>query len=93
MVKGKSVVVPPNIGLAGGHNPIHTHDREPDVIHMEFPGIVRQDDTKLGEFFNVWEKDIRSFGANIKMTVNGVENTEFENYHMKDKDKIVLNFD
>jgi len=93
VVKGKNIEVPPNIGLEAGHNPVHTHDNEPNIIHMEFPGIVRQDDLVLGEFFRVWKKDIRSFGTNIKMTVNGVENTEFEKYHMKDKDKIVLSYE
>ncbi|MDO8603953.1 MAG: hypothetical protein Q7K40_00870 [bacterium] len=93
VVKGSPVVIPANVGLEGGHNPIHTHDGEPNIIHMEFPGIVRVDDLKLGEFFRIWKKEMRSFGNNMKMTVNGVENTEFENYHMKDKDKIVLSFD
>lgn len=93
VVKGKNIEVPPNIGLEAGHNPVHTHDNEPNIIHMEFPGIVRQDDLMLGEFFRVWKKDIRSFGTNIKMTVNGVENTEFEKYHMKDNDKIVLSYE
>ena len=93
IVKGKRVDVPPNTGLVGGHNPMHTHDGEPNIIHMEFPGIVRADDLMLGEFFKVWKKDMRSFGANMKMTVNGKENTEFENYHMKDKDKIELQYE
>lgn len=93
IVKGKNVEVPPNIGLEAGHNPVHTHDNEPNVIHMEFPGIVRQNDLILGEFFRVWKKDIRSFGENVKMTVNGAENIEFEKYHMKDKDKIVLKYE
>ena len=34
-----------------------------------------------------------SFGANMKMTVNGKENTEYENYIMRDKDKIELRFE
>ena len=37
-------------------------------------------------------QDIHSFGANMKMTVNGKENTEYENYVMRDKDKIELEF-
>ncbi|MEK7148731.1 MAG: hypothetical protein AAB770_02325 [Patescibacteria group bacterium] len=91
-VNGKEIVAPPNIGLGAKHNPMHTHE-EPNVIHMEFPALVRQDDLFLGKFFEIWGKDMRSFGANIRMTVNGVENTEFENYQMKDKDKIILTFE
>ncbi|MBI5077966.1 MAG: hypothetical protein HZB11_01180 [Candidatus Yonathbacteria bacterium] len=92
IVKGKPVVIPADIGIGRAHNPMHTHE-EPGVIHMEFPALVYRDDLLLGKFFQVWGKDIRSFGANMKMTVNGVENMEFENYEMKDKDKIVLTFE
>lgn len=92
VVKGEPTTIPAGIGLSTTHNPIHTHD-EPGVIHMEFPGIVRKGDLALGNFFRVWGKDMQSFGTNMKMTVNGVENTEFGNYQMKDKDKIVLTFE
>ena len=34
-----------------------------------------------------------SFGTNVKMTVNGKENTEYENYAMQDKDKIELRYE
>jgi len=47
----------------------------------------------LENFFRNWGKDMRSFGANMRMTVNGVENTEFENYMMRDGDKIELRYD
>lgn len=90
--KGEPVDIPFGIGLGAKHNPIHTHE-EPGLIHMEFQGFVEKRDLILGEFFDSWGKDIQSFGTNMKMTVNGVENTEFENYQMKDKDKIVLTFE
>lgn len=91
-VKGEKVEIPANIGLSDGHNPIHTHseDAPQGVIHMEFEGLVKKEDTKLGNFFNNWNKEIKSFGQNMQMTVNGIENKEFENYEMKDNDKIKL---
>ena len=94
-VKGEKVEIPANIGLAGVHNPIHTHDEDSaqGVIHMEFSGLVRKSDTRLNQFFKVWDKDIGSFGQNMKMTVNGIENVEFGNYEMKDGDKIELRYE
>lgn len=86
--------IPANIGLGAVHNPIHTHDEDAKdgVIHLEFPGVVKYKDTRLGEFFRVWNKDIKSFGPNVAMTVNGVKNTEHENYLMRDRDKIELRY-
>ena len=91
MVKKVKQEIPANLGMSGAEMPIHTHDST-GVIHLEFGGFVKKSDITLGQFFKVWKKDMRSFGTNMKMTVNGIENTEFENYHMKDKDKIVLTF-
>lgn len=94
-VKGEKVEIPANLGLGTVHNPIHTHveDAANGVIHMEFSSLVRQSNTKLGEFFKVWEKDINSFGKIITMKVNGVESVEFENYLMKDGDKIEIRYE
>ena len=36
---------------------------------------------------------MRSFGTNMRMTVNGIENTEYENYQMKDGDTIELRYE
>lgn len=91
-VKGEKQEMPANIGIGAVHQPMHTHDDMP-IIHLEFSGIVRKDETKLGNFFRIWGKDINSFGANVKMTVNGVANTELENYMMQDKDKIELRYE
>ena len=72
---------------------MHTHDAS-GVIHLEFArGPVRQDDVKLSQFFYMWGKDMRSFGGNMRMMVNGVENTEYENYMMQDGDKIELHYE
>ena len=91
-VGGKKQEIPTNIGIGVIHQPIHTHDAT-GVLHLEFQGLVRKQDITLGQFFKNWGKDMQSFGTNMKMMVNGKENTELENYVMRDKDKIELRFD
>ena len=105
LVKGAAVPIPANIGVGpafagrasygdGGMamTAIHTHEDMP-VIHLEFSGVVRTRDIVLGQFFEIWGRDMRSFGENMRMTVNGAENTEYENYQMRDGDTIVLDYD
>lgn len=93
-IKGEKKEIPANIGLGVVHQPVHTHDDgDQGIIHMEFQGLVRKEDITLGQFFKSWGKDIRSFGGAMKMTVNGQENTEYENYIMQDKDKIELRYE
>lgn len=92
-VKGEKQEFPANIGIGAVHQPIHTHDdASQGIVHLEFQGLVRKQDITLSQFFKSWGKDIRSFGTNLKMTVNGAENTEYENYLMQDKDKIELRY-
>ena len=91
-VKGEKIEIPKGVGLAGVHNSIHTHEDLP-IIHLEFNGLVKEDDVKLGHFFTVWGKNFMEFGSQVTMTVNGQENTEFENYHMRDGDKIELRYE
>lgn len=91
-VRGEKIEIPQNIGIGAVHRPIHTHDDLP-LIHLEFNGIVRRENLMLGGFFESWGKGMRSFGENMRMTVNGKENTEYERYVMRDGDKIVLQFD
>lgn len=75
-----------------GMTAIHTY--EPDgVIHLEIAGVVTKDDIKLENFFRIWGKDFREFGSSVRMKVNGKENTELENYEMKDGDKIELRYE
>jgi hypothetical protein len=103
-VNGEKQDIPANIGIGTQYasmptfdtsmrmTAIHTH--EPDgTIHLEFPGHVTREDTTLGNFFRIWGKDINSFGVNMKMTVNGEENIEYEDYVMQDKDKIELRYE
>lgn len=91
-VGGVKQEIPQNLGLGTVHQPMHTHDDLP-IVHLEFAGVVRNNDIKLGRFFTMWQKDMRSFGTNMRMTVNGQENTEFENYTMRDGDKIELHYE
>ncbi len=91
-VKGVKQDIPANLGMGGVEMPVHTHDST-GVIHLEMSGLIRKEDITLGRFFKIWGKDIRSFGTNMTMTVNGKENTEYENYLMQDKDKIELRYE
>ena len=94
----QNVPVPANIGLGAVHNPIHTHD-DPGVIHMEFDGAVRQDNTRLQKFFEAWNKQLSATclldecGGTVTMRVNGVPNTELSDYIMKDKDTIEISYE
>ena len=104
-VKEVKQAIPANLGIgaqyagAPGYDPqmqmaaVHTHDDMP-IIHLEFMGgPVHIQDATLGQFFKMWGKDMRSFGTNMHMTVNGKDNTEYESYIMKDGDKIELRYE
>ncbi len=91
-VKGEKQQIPANIGIGVVHNPIHTHDAS-GVIHLEFQGVVRENDVKLGHFFEAWNKDFMEFGPSVRMMVNGKENAELQNYPMEDGDKIELYYE
>lgn len=103
-IKGERRELEDAIGLGAVHQPMHTHteDYKNGVVHMEMKGVVTKDETKLGKFFRIWGKPFSATklfdsestqsGA-IKMTVNGKENTEFENYQMKENDNIEIRFE
>jgi hypothetical protein len=91
-VKDIKQEIPANIGMGGVEMPVHTHDST-GVIHLEMSGLIRKENITLNQFFKVWGKDINSFGTNLKMTVNGKENTDYGNYLMQDKDKIELRYE
>jgi len=100
-IKGEQQEIPHNIGLTGVHSPMHTHDDTP-IVHMEFGGVVMEDDTRLGNFFRIWGKEFNSQqildyyngpDGTVYMFVNGEENAEFENYHMQDDDKIEIRYE
>ena len=97
-ILGQKQEIPADIGIGVVHNPIHTHDNT-GAIHLEFSGLVRKDDTLLGKFFEIWGKKFNKdcifdkcngSEGKIKMLVNGNQNDEFENYLMKDGDKIEI---
>lgn len=100
-IKGTPQEISPNLGIGAAHNPMHTHDST-GVLHLEFQGLVTQDDIRLGKFFELWKKPFSSTcildscngpDDQVKMTVNGQPNTEFERYIMHDKDKIEITFE
>lgn len=101
VVKGEKQVIPANLGIGPqysslpmGMTPVHTHDdASQGIVHLEFNGVVRKEDTKLGKFFEIWDKSINSFGDTFTMTVNGEQNADLENYEMKDGDKIVISYE
>ena len=90
IVNGEEQPIPANIGIpnAACMRPVHTHDAT-GMIHIE---SVEIRDFPLKDFFSVWGKDFRDFGTEVSMTINGVENTDFENYIIRDKDEIVLTY-
>ncbi len=100
-IQGQEQTIPANIGLTGGEQPIHTHD-EDHVIHLEFTGLVRRDDIRLGRFFEIWGRtfnqtcifdNCNGSEGQLSMFVNGEPNLEFENYIMQDRDAIRLVFE
>lgn len=103
-IKGEKQEIPANLGLGAVHGKIHTHDTDnkEGVIHMEMKGLVVKEDTRLAHFFQTWGRDFNSSKlfdktngpeGTVKMMVNGQENREFENYLMKDGDKIEVKYE
>ncbi len=89
--------------LSGGSfSPIHTHDKS-GVLHMENNCIERKPETlSIGYFFTVWGKTFNSTcimqhcNENrkiVSMTVNGIANSDFQAYQLRDGDEIVITYD
>src|SRR3989338_7359786 len=55
LIKGQKQEIPADIGIGIVEKPIHTPDNM-GVIHLEFSGLVKKEDVKLGKFFEVWDK-------------------------------------
>lgn len=81
---------------------MHTHD-DSGTLHWEvMAGPVVKEDMRFGSFFAIWGKKFDSScilencngpeGA-VKMFVNGEPNTEFQNYIVKDNDKIEIRYE
>ena len=102
-IKGEKQEIPANFGTGAAHLPIHTHDDAKDgVLHLEMQGLVTKEETRVGKFFQLWGKDFNSnklfdktngSEGTVKMSVNGQENTGFENYLMKDGDRIEIKYE
>lgn len=97
IIDGQQQQIPANIGV--GHElmrPIHTHDSSGE-IHVEGPC---KRDFVVGDFFKIWGKEFSNEcifdncidSGTLTMSVNGQQNTEFENLVLKDKDNIVINY-
>ncbi len=81
--------------------PSHTHSSD-GVIHMENNCPNKKPETyTLGYFFKVWNKTFNSTcifnycnnnDKKVGVSINGGENTEFENYSMKDGDQIIITY-
>lgn len=104
LIKTEKQDIPADFGLGAVHSPIHTHaaDSKEGVLHMEMSGLVTKDETKLNKWFQLWSKQFNSnciFAkcngpeGTVKMTINGEENKEFDNYLMKDGDNIEIRYE
>ena len=101
LIKGENIPIPQDIGMGAMEHSIHTHEAD-GIVHLEFTGVVKKEDTKLARFFEIWGKDFSKDsimghktgeGGTVKFKVNGTDNAEFENYLMKDGDKIEITYD
>ncbi len=81
---------------------IHTHDASGQLHWEIMQGPTKKGYLRLGNFFEIWDKPFNSqeifdYTNNdkekVKMTVNGKPNTEFENYHIQDKDQIEIRYE
>ena len=97
-INGENITVPGIVGLGGLQRSIHTHKSD-NVLHVEKNGTVRERDVTVGNFFEIWGKDFSATSVlgyengspgTVRMFVNGEENFEFENYQMRDRDRIEI---
>jgi hypothetical protein len=92
----------PRFDSTMGMTNMHTHDGS-GTIHWEvMNGPVTKEDVRLGNFFEVWDKKFDSScilencngsEGTVKMFVNGKPNTEYQNYLVKDGDKIEIRYE
>ncbi len=102
LIKGRSIVIPANIGLESAvHKPVHTHETD-NILHWEV-SVPTVKNMQLGYFFNdVWKKKLSSEcvldycsgpDGTVKMFVNGSPNEEFGHYMPRDGDEIKIVFE
>ncbi len=98
IIDGKNIEIPGGLGLGSVHDPVHTHDNTGE-IHLEFAKPIASK-MVLGYFFKLWGKrfdkecifDYCTDKGTLKMSVNGNENYDFEDYLMRDGDQIVIEY-
>ena len=98
-INGEAQVIPGNVG-----NPrvgVHTHDTT-GVLHYEKLGLVLRDDLRLSALFDTWKEQFSSecildfcngVDGSVRLTVNGQDNSEFENYIVRDRDSIEIRYE
>ena len=101
-INGERQIIPGNIGLVGHvQTGVHTHDTT-GVLHFEKSGVVLRDDLRLSALFNSWGEEFSSEcildscngpDGTVRMTVNGQENSVFENYIVRDRDSIEIRYE
>ncbi|MEK6896800.1 MAG: hypothetical protein AABX12_05075 [Nanoarchaeota archaeon] len=100
IINGKTQSIPMDIGISSKvHYPIHTHETD-GTVHME-NNNPNSENVRLGYFFKVWGKTFsdecifdfcKDQTHELKMYVNGEENKEYDNYIMRDKDDIKIEY-
>lgn len=98
VINGQQQAIPAQIGLSPScERVIHTHDATGE-IHIEPNDPMT---FTLGDFFNIWGKTFNQnqildskTDANheIVMTVDGKQNTQFENLVLQDKQNIIIEY-
>jgi len=99
-INGEKIALPDETGVEPGcMRMIHTHEGESGKLHVEKEDASLN--VTIGDFFAVWGK---TFNANqildhkadsnheIVMTVDGVVNTEYQDYVPKDGENIVIEY-
>lgn len=101
-INGEPQTIPANLGLTGRrHASMHTHDIT-GKLHLETNGIIRYSDVTVKAFFEIWGQEFNAQcifefcngeDGQVRMLVNGQANFEFENYEMRDNDRIEIRFE
>ena len=75
---------------------VHIHDNQPNRLHIEANEPI---DIPLGVFFDIWDVHFDETGIfdyrvnethSIRMTVNGVESTEFDDLLLLEGQEIYI---
>jgi hypothetical protein len=100
-VNGKEEEIPQGIGLISGMehpHQMHTHEKD-QIVHVEIPGRVHEDEMRLMNFFKVWGKEFTASSLlgvvatptqKVFMMVNGKDEPLLGNYPIKDGDEIKI---